>query len=116
MTQIKTISTAGLLATLGLSLMPTCLNAGSSAIPWSQIGAQAGEDYRGDGVAVSPIAQSGSARLRCVFQRLEGEDTREGLWLTSTATNGVKERFRVVGVAVGRQVEQAEHGASAGQR
>jgi hypothetical protein len=30
----------GLLAALGLSLVPECLNAGSSAIPWSQIGAK----------------------------------------------------------------------------
>src|SRR5207249_8604397 len=108
MTQIKTIATAaGWLAALGLSLVPTCLNAGSSAIPWSQISAQAGEDYRGDGVVVSPIPQSGSARLRCVFQRLEGEATREGLCLNSTGTNAVKHRFRVIATAVGR----AERGA-----
>src|SRR5437879_13572472 len=94
MTQIKTIATAaGWLAALGLSLIPTCLNAGSSAIPWSQIGAQAGEDYRGDGVAVSPITQSGSVALRCVFQRLEGEATREGLWLNSTVANGVSDQI-----------------------
>jgi hypothetical protein len=35
-----------------------------------------------DGLAVSPT--EGGAGLRCVFQRLEGEATREGLWLTST--------------------------------
>src|SRR6266436_7639295 len=51
-------------------------------IPWSQIGAKAGADYQGDGLAVMPTADG--ARLRCVFQRLEGEATREGLWLTST--------------------------------
>src|SRR6266581_3773929 len=53
-----------------------------TSVPWSQIGAKAGADYQGDGLAVSPTA--GGARLRCVFQRLEGEATREGLWLTST--------------------------------
>src|SRR6266436_5745299 len=83
--QNRTVPAAiGLLATIGLSLFPAGLNAGSPAIPWSQIGAKAGADYQGDGLAVSPIPQSGSARLRCVFQRLEGEATREGLWLTST--------------------------------
>src|SRR5438034_1303850 len=72
-----------------------------SSIPWSQIGAKAGADYQGDGLAVSPTAEG--ARLRCVFQRLEGEATREGLWLTSTVTNGVNDRFRVVAAEVGRQ-------------
>jgi hypothetical protein len=67
----------GLLATLVLSLVPAGLNAGSPAIPWSQIGAKAGSNYQGDGLAVRPTAQG--ARLRCVFQRLEGEATREGL-------------------------------------
>ena len=58
----------------------------SQAIPWSQIGAKAGADYNGDGLAV--ISTAADVRLRCVFQRLEGEATREGLWLTSMATNG----------------------------
>src|SRR5438094_1182540 len=71
-----------------------------TSIPWSQIGAKAGADYKGDGLAVSPTA--GGARLRCVFQRLEGQATREGLWLTSTVTNAVNDRFRIVAAAVGR--------------
>src|SRR6266702_3762561 len=71
----------------------------SQAIPWSQIGAKAGADYQGNGLAVSPAA--GGARLRCVFQRLEGEATREGLWLTSTVTNTVNDRFRVTAAEVG---------------
>src|SRR6266487_3085110 len=74
----------------------------SKAISWSQLGAKAGADYKGDGLAVIPSA--GGARLRCVFQRLEGEATREGLWLTSTFTNAVNERFRVVAASVGRSV------------
>jgi len=88
-------------------LVPQCGTAGSAdpapaktSIPWSQIGAKAGADYQGDGLAVSPTADG--ARLRCVFQRLEGEATREGLWLTSTVTNGVNDRFRVVAAQVGR--------------
>src|SRR5258708_36818801 len=71
-----------------------------TSIPWSQIGAKAGADYQGDGLAVSPTA--GGARLRCVFQRLEGEATPEGLWLTSTLTNGGSDRFRILATAVGR--------------
>ena len=43
--------------------------------------------------------------MRCGFQKLEGEATPEGLWLTSTATgtNSLTDRFRVVASAVGRE-------------
>src|SRR5262245_57784389 len=61
-----------------------------ASIPWSQLGAKAGADCQGDGLAITPTAEG--ARLRCVFQRLEGEATTEGLWLTSTVTNAVKDR------------------------
>src|SRR5206468_2565522 len=83
---------------------------GKPSISWSQIGAKAGAEYQGDGLAVGPT--DGGARLRCVFQRLEGEATREGLWLTSTDSNTVNDRFRIVAAAVGRQVESVERGAS----
>jgi hypothetical protein len=73
----------------------------SPAIPWAQIGAKAGAEYKGDGLAVIRTAEG--ARLRCVFQRLEAEATREGLWLTSTVTNGVRDRFRVMATAVERE-------------
>jgi hypothetical protein len=76
-----------------------------NAIPWNEIGAKAGADYKGDGLAVSP-AGSG-ARLHCVFQRLDGEATPEGLWLTSTVTNTVSDRFRVTATAVGRTAANA---------
>src|SRR5437870_6278264 len=75
----------------------------SQAIPWSQIGAKAGADYQGDGLAVSPTVDG--ARLRCAFQRLEGEATREGLWLTSTVippSGTVRDRFRVVAADIRR--------------
>ncbi len=74
-----------------------------AAIPWNQIGAKAGADYQGDGLAVTPNGEG--ARLHCVFQRLDGEATREGLWLTSTAiapSGTVNDRFRVTAAAVGR--------------
>jgi hypothetical protein len=72
-----------------------------AAIPWSQIGAKAGADYKGDGLAITPT-ESG-ARLQCVFQRLEGEATQQGLWLTSTVTNAEHDRFRVTAREVGRK-------------
>jgi hypothetical protein len=71
-----------------------------NSIPWSQIGAKAGADYNGNGLAVTPT-ESG-ARLHCVFQRLDGEATPEGLWLTSTVTDTVSDRFRITAMAVGR--------------
>src|SRR5438876_3412250 len=89
-----------------------------TSIPWSQIGAKAGADYQGDGLAVSPTGDG--ARLRCAFQKLEGEATREGLWLTSTVTNAclrgqaVNDRFRIVAAAVGRVGEAFGVPASAG--
>jgi len=48
-----------------------------TAIPWNEIGAQASANYHGDGLAVMP-AGSGT-RLHCVFQRLDGEATPEGV-------------------------------------
>src|ERR1017187_6208335 len=85
-----------------------------AAIPWNQIGAKAGADYQGDGLAVTPT-ESG-ARLHCVFQRLDGKATPEGLWLTSTVTNTVSDpssvaalrrvdRFRVTATEVGRAAD-----------
>src|SRR5438094_3875670 len=74
-----------------------------TSIPWSQIGAKTGADYKGDGLAV--IATAEGARLRCAFQKLEGEATREGLWLTSTVippSGTVNDRFRVVAADVRR--------------
>ncbi len=79
------------------------LSADAPRLAWSQIGAKAGADYQGDGLAVSPTPDG--ARLRCVFQRLEGEATREGLWLTSTVIppgGTVSDRFRVVAADVRR--------------
>ena len=87
----------------------------SEAIPWSQVGAKAGVDYKGDGLAVIPAANG--ARLRCVFQKMEGEVTREGLWLASTVLppgGTVNDRFRIVATAVGRVGEAFGVPASAG--
>src|SRR5262245_3096384 len=71
----------------------------SDVIPWSEIGAKASADYKGDGLGV--IASGTGARLQCVFQRLDGEATTEGLWLTSTTvSNMVSDRFRVTATEV----------------
>src|SRR5438552_18236446 len=92
---------------IGLSVSPAAaagdspdIASAKTSVPWSQLGAKAGADYQGDGLAVTPTAEG--ARLRCVFQQLEGEATREGLWLTSTVTNEVNDRFRVVAIAAVR--------------
>ncbi len=40
--------------------------------------------------------------MHCAFQRLDGEATPDGLWLTSTVADPPNARFRVKAVAVGR--------------
>ena len=81
---------------------PAGAPAKSEPIPMDQIGAVAGKQYHGDGLAVAATPEG--ARLRCVFQKLEGQATPEGLWLTSTTESSKGERFRVVTSAVGREV------------
>jgi hypothetical protein len=91
---------AGLLATCVTQAEDMAAASAPRAIPWKEIGSKAGADYKGDGLAVTPT-ESG-ARLHCVFQRLDGEATADGLWLTSTFTNAVSDRFRVTAMEVGR--------------
>src|SRR5207249_5983620 len=69
-------------------------------IPKDQIGAVAGKQYSGDGLAVAATPRG--AQLRCVFQKMEGEPTREGLWLTSTVEGAKGDKFRVVASALER--------------
>jgi hypothetical protein len=80
----------------------------TQAIPWDQLGAKAGADYHGDGLAVR--SEGSGARLHCLFQRIDGEATGEGLWLVSTVTNHPGERFRVVAAAVGRGEVRTQSG------
>src|SRR2546430_6613803 len=54
----------------------------------SEIGANAGADYPGAGLAVMPAAVG--ARVGCVFQKMEGEGTREGFWLELTGTKALQ--------------------------
>ncbi len=82
---------------LGLFLMPF-LAAGAEEISWSEVGARASAEYQGEGLAV--IADGDGAMLTCVFQRLEGNATPAGLWLTSEAEGQPRDRFRVVASAI----------------
>ena len=82
-----------------------------NAIPFSKLSSKVSGQYQGDGLSVLPAPEG--AHLRCVFQKLEGEATCEGLWLTSTVTNSVNDRFRIVAAAVGREGADPERAATA---
>ena len=79
---------------------PALKDSTHQAIAWADLGARATSQYSGDGLSVTQTP-SGAVQLRCAFQKLEGEATVEGLWLSSTAP-GAASRFRVVAAAVGR--------------
>lgn len=85
-----------LLATRPAGAAPTQ----AATIPWDQVGAKAQENYRGNGLSVLPGA--GGAALRCVFQKLEGQVTQDGLSLSSTAEPVAGQPFRVMAQSVGR--------------
>ena len=74
--------------------------ASPKTIPWAEVGAAAGAQYSGDGLSVTPTPDG--ARLRCVFQRMEGQVTCEGLWVSSTVANQANDRFRITATAFGR--------------
>jgi hypothetical protein len=88
----------------------TSTTKGTEVVAWDQIGLKASANYHGDGLTVMPDAKG--ARLHCVFQRLDGEATPEGLWLTSTVTNHVNDRFEVKAVMLTRQVAEQAPGGS----
>ena len=67
----------------------------------TDLGATADAQYHGDGLTVVPTPEG--VRLRCVFQKLEGQVTDEGLWLSSTADPRSGGKFQVVARAVGRE-------------
>lgn len=72
------------------------------SIPFEQLGAEAQKQYTGDGIAIIP--GENRARLLAAMQDIEGEATREGLWLRSTAEEDTAApgRFRVQALTVGR--------------
>jgi hypothetical protein len=106
--KMKTTGSILALATLSLAQIPllaqtaTVANQPShaAAIPFDHIGAVAGKQYSGDGLAL--VSSPDGARLRCVFQRLDAKLTTEGLWLVSTKDGGQGKPFRVVARALGR--------------
>ena len=102
-----TLTLAALLASGALAHANTTGLPGPGATPatnppiaWADLGANATVQYSGDGLAVASTAD-GAVRLRCAFQKLEGEVTREGLWLNSTVP-GAASRFRLVAAGLGR--------------
>jgi hypothetical protein len=89
------------------------LAATNPPIAWADLGAEATAQYTGDGLTVTTAAD-GAVRLRCAFQKLEGEVTREGLWLNSTVPGATACRFRVVAERVGREGAERTAGILAG--
>ena len=85
---------------VGATDIPASGRAGTP-VPFAEVGAKAGAQYHGDGLSV--LATPQGARLRCVFQKLEGEVTTEGLWLTSTVDGAKGDRFRVIATSAGRE-------------
>ena len=79
----------------------TLPNTTSTPIAWGELGAKATAQYSGDGLAIA-ATPAGTVALRCAFQKLEGELTREGLWLNSTDTNAAASRFRLRADSIGR--------------
>jgi len=74
-------------------------------IPFTELGAKASAQYQGDGIQLQATPRG--ATLRCLFQKLEGEATTDGLWLTSTVDGTRADRFRVLATFVGRALEDS---------
>ena len=72
----------------------------SKPIPVAELGEKISAQYQGEGLSVMPTPEG--ARLRCAFQKLEGQVTPEGLWLASTVEPQTGEKFRVMARAFGR--------------
>jgi hypothetical protein len=88
------------LATLALPLIvPARAETQPPAIPFSDLGARATANYQGDALGVTATADG--ARLRCGFQKLDGQATPEGLWLESTKPSAAG-RLRLTASALGR--------------
>src|SRR5258708_30729627 len=74
-------------------------------IPFDQIGTVAGRQCSGDGLSVE--FSPDRARLRCSFQKLNGEVSTEGLCLASPADGTKREGLRVIARTVGRESAEA---------
>jgi hypothetical protein len=71
-----------------------------------QIGAEAEKQYSGDGLSVTTTDDG--ALLQCIFQRMVGHATAEGLWIGSTVDGANGVQFRVVARALGRGVDRVQ--------
>ncbi|MFK7911555.1 MAG: choice-of-anchor D domain-containing protein [Akkermansiaceae bacterium] len=87
-----------LLIALAVSSL-TNANPLSGPIPFSEIGAKATQDYKGDAIGIT-LTEKG-AHLRAGFQKLEADATTEGLWLVSTE-KGDTSRLRLRAENIGR--------------
>jgi hypothetical protein len=92
-----------LLAAAAFSATSAAVVAGEmkKAIPFDQTGPAAGNQYTGEGLSITRSAEG--AILRCVFQKMEGRVTRDGLWLTATTGTSNNVPFRVIAESVGRE-------------
>ncbi len=100
LTYVNRILGVSVIALAGLHSSTFAQTAARTSVLISEIGAKAGTQYHGDGLKVA--SSPDGASLYCVFQRLEGHVTREGLWLSSSAEGSNGARFRVVATEVGR--------------
>jgi hypothetical protein len=80
--------------------LPMMAQEAARHIPIDQLGAEAGKDYKGDGLEVKAAAHG--ATLRCDFQKLTGRLTAGGLWLESAGEGSTPVPFRVLARGVGR--------------
>jgi len=72
-----------------------------TAIPWTDLGAQASKQSKGRGVSITP--SDTGALLETKFQRLAGEVDKNGLYLWSTVKDDPQTRFSVKASGLGRQ-------------
>ena len=94
------------LAALALALaLPARAEKQPAPIPFSEIGTRATTGYQGDALGVT--ATTDGARLRCGFQKLEGQATAEGLSLQSTAVGGGADKLRLTATAIYRDSSRA---------
>src|SRR5437870_13333660 len=72
------------------------------AIPGSKINPNTRTACNRAGLSIT--STSAGTYLRCSFHRLEGEATSQGLWITSTVTYSINDRFRIVATALSREL------------
>ncbi|MBN9692980.1 MAG: hypothetical protein J0M24_22280 [Verrucomicrobia bacterium] len=83
------------------AVSPNALGESLPSSPGSSSWSDVGTSQAGAGLEVLALPD-GSLRISCAFQRLEGDITPEGLWLTSTSPGTSHPSFRVVARAVRR--------------